>query len=216
MERTERGTDESWVIPTPKPISLHLSLAQARRWGPRGKSPPRALSTRAPPIIQVKPPRAAHHRGRYRSASRRSSFLSLSAPGLCPKLLGSELEDTPTCRGLRPGRGRSKSKRAQPSRPTQRARESGGAGDPAPSTHRDCSSPCPNPVPSAPDPRPPIHRPPSPLRAARTRSPALTRSARQVRGSQKQDPQQWECNPAVQAGHGSGRLGLGGESDSGR
>lgn len=100
-------------------------------------------------------PGAHSHAGKTPSARRATSgvrglafralFFSLSgsASGSSSRLRVSWLGDIPTCPGLRPGRGRSESRRAPPPCPTRRAPRPGSTGNPAPSVHPDGAVPAP-------------------------------------------------------------------------
>lgn len=163
-------------------------------------------------------------RGRFPGLSwgARFSLPEPSAPGSSPRPPGSPLGDTPMCRGLRPGRGRSESRRARPLCPTRRAQAPGGPGDPAPSMHPDCVAPTPAqhpphlasfcaPAPSAGRPLPGrFHRPASPATAA-PHSPAPGRTAPSSR-----TPSSAIVAPRVWPAMAPGRLGLGGESGCGQ
>ena len=111
-----------------------------------------------------------------------------SAPGSSPRPPGSQLGDTPMCRGLRPGRGRSESRRARPLCPTRRAQAPGGPGDPAPSMHPDCVAPTRLSIPRTLLPSAPPHPPPgarSPAASTAQRHPPPPHRTHQLPGARR-------------------------------
>lgn len=112
--------------------------------GPESKVPSHAQTAPEPTVTQVKTRSARRATSGVRRLPFRALFsLSGSASGSSSRLRVSWLGDIPTCPGLRPGRGRSESRRAPPPCPTRRAPRPGSTGNPAPSVHPDGAVPAP-------------------------------------------------------------------------
>lgn len=142
MERTEEAMRwdteaQTFLAPSPWP------RRGGRGWAREQSSLPRPACPE-PTVTQVKTRSARSATSGVRRLPFRALFsLSGSASGSSSRLRVSRLGDIPTCPGLRPGRGRSESRRAPPPCPTRRAPRPGSTGNPAPSVHPDGAVPAP-------------------------------------------------------------------------